>query len=336
MPASRSGLRAGVHRDADVGLGQRGSVVGAVADHGDELALGLFFANEAELGFGGGFGAEVIDAGFGGDRGGGERIVAGDHDGPQAHRAQAGEALLDAILDHVLEIDNAHYTIAIGDDQRRAAGASDTSNHVFQFGGLSAAMIAHELHDLFGSAFTDVASAEVESAHAGLSGEGDEGGIAIGEVAAAKVIFALGQDDDGAAFGGFVGERGELRGIGEVGGCDAADRNEFTSHAITESNRAGLVEKQSVNIAGGLDRAAGHCKHVVLNEAIHAGNADGGKEAADGGRDQADEQRNQNRQSQRGASIESERVETYAYQHEDDSQSGQENTQCNLIGGFLA
>ena len=32
------GRRAGVHRHADVGLGERGGVVGAVAGHRDELA----------------------------------------------------------------------------------------------------------------------------------------------------------------------------------------------------------------------------------------------------------------------------------------------------------
>ena len=35
------GLRAGVHRDADIGLGERGRVVGAVAGHGDEMAVCL-------------------------------------------------------------------------------------------------------------------------------------------------------------------------------------------------------------------------------------------------------------------------------------------------------
>ena len=40
------GLRAGVHGDADVGLGQRRRVVGAVAAHGDQLALGLLVADQ--------------------------------------------------------------------------------------------------------------------------------------------------------------------------------------------------------------------------------------------------------------------------------------------------
>ena len=43
------GLRAGVHRHADIGLSQRGRVVRAVAGHGDEMAVGLFLANAFQL-----------------------------------------------------------------------------------------------------------------------------------------------------------------------------------------------------------------------------------------------------------------------------------------------
>ena len=58
------GLGAGVHGDADVGLSERGRVVGAVAGHGDEFAAGLFAADQGEFVFGRGLGEEIIDAGF--------------------------------------------------------------------------------------------------------------------------------------------------------------------------------------------------------------------------------------------------------------------------------
>ena len=58
------GLRAGVHGHAHVGLRQRGSVVGAVAGHGHELALGLLVADQRELVFGLGLGEEIVDARF--------------------------------------------------------------------------------------------------------------------------------------------------------------------------------------------------------------------------------------------------------------------------------
>ncbi len=82
------GLRAGVHGDTYVGLSQRGSIVGAVAGHGDKLAFALLAPDQVHLVFGLGFGEKVVDAGFARDDGGGEGIVAGDHDGADAHGAQ--------------------------------------------------------------------------------------------------------------------------------------------------------------------------------------------------------------------------------------------------------
>ena len=46
----------------DVGLGERGGVVGAVARHRDEAAAGLLAADEGHLVLGRGFGEEVVDA----------------------------------------------------------------------------------------------------------------------------------------------------------------------------------------------------------------------------------------------------------------------------------
>ena len=52
-------------------------------------------------------GDEVVDAGLAGDRRRGARVVAGDHDRPDAHLAELGEALDEALLDGVLELDGA-------------------------------------------------------------------------------------------------------------------------------------------------------------------------------------------------------------------------------------
>ena len=43
------GLRAGVHRHADIRLSERGRVVRAVAGHGDEMTVGLFLADALQL-----------------------------------------------------------------------------------------------------------------------------------------------------------------------------------------------------------------------------------------------------------------------------------------------
>ena len=128
------GLGAGVHGHAHVGLGQRGRVVGAVAGHGHQFALGLLALDQVHLVFGLGFGEEVVDAGLARDDGGGQRVVAGDHDGADAHGAQAGEALLEAALDDVFEVNDAERRRVLGDHQRRAALAraiSSTASRTF-------------------------------------------------------------------------------------------------------------------------------------------------------------------------------------------------------------
>ena len=119
------GLGAGVHGHADVGLGQRGGVVGAVAHHGHELAAVLLLADVGELGLGRGLGDEVVDAGLLGDRLGRQRVVAGDHHDAQAHLAEPGEPLADARLEDVLELDHADEPVVLGDGQRRGAAGGD-------------------------------------------------------------------------------------------------------------------------------------------------------------------------------------------------------------------
>ena len=79
--------------------------------------------------------------------------------------------------------------------------------------------------------------------------------------------------------------------------------------AIAQSDGAGLVEQQSVDIAGGFDGASRHGQHIVLNQAIHAGNADGGEQAADGRRNQADQQRDQHKHGLRRAGVDGERLQ---------------------------
>ena len=66
----------------------------------------LVLADQGQLLLGGGLGQEVIHAGFGGDGRGGQRIVAGDHDGLDAHLAQLGKAFLQAAFDDIFQMDH--------------------------------------------------------------------------------------------------------------------------------------------------------------------------------------------------------------------------------------
>jgi len=55
------------------------------------------------------------------DRLRGARVVAGDHHRANAHRAKPAEPLRDALLDDVLQVDDAEHAVAIADRERRAA-----------------------------------------------------------------------------------------------------------------------------------------------------------------------------------------------------------------------
>ena len=334
-------LRAGVHGDADVGLRQRRRVVGAVAAHGDELALGLLVADEPQLLLGRGLGEEIVDAGFRRDRRGGHRIVAGDHDGADAHAAQLGEALADAALDDVLEVNDAEQPAVLGDRERRAARLARwrrrsrvTSRTVSALTlGRSACTRAARadgsrrrveiIQDRVHRAFADPGSADLDAAHAGLRAERDEVGLQFGEFAAADAVFLLGQHDDGAALRRLVGERGQLRRVGQFLLGHAAQRLELGRLAVAERDGAGLVEEERVDVARGLDRAARHGEHVEAHQPIHAGDADGRKQRADGGRDQRHEQRHQDHDRDRAAGISDVARNRRGREHEDDGQADQ-------------
>ncbi|MFR2055766.1 MAG: hypothetical protein ACLS3Y_10340 [Collinsella sp.] len=113
------------------------------------------------------------------------------------------------------------------------------------------------------------------------------------ECAAAQPKLLLGEHDDGAALGGLIRQRGQLRGIGEFCRIDTVDRNELSGLAVAQGDGTGLIEHEDVDVAGGLDGAAGHGQHVGLVQSAHAGDANGGQQRTNGGGRQTDEQGNE-------------------------------------------
>ena len=114
-----------------------------------------------------------------------------------------------------------------------------------------------------------------------------------GEIASAQLELLLREHDDGAAFRRFVGERRELGDVGKFARVDAGRGMKRCGLAVAERDRSRLVEKQHVDIARRLDRAAGRGDHVRTDHPVHAGDTDRGEQPADGRRDQADQQRDQ-------------------------------------------
>ncbi len=80
----------------------------------------------------------------------------------------------------------------------------------------------------------------------------------------------------------------------------------------------------------------GHGEDVVLHQAIHAGNADGGEQAADGGWDEADQQRDQNEYGLRRSGIDGEGLQRDDRQQENDRQAGQKDVERDFVRRLLA
>ena len=183
-------------------------------------------------------------------------------------------------------------------------------------------------------ALADLAAVEVHARHARLRGEGDE--LHALHAPRPQAELVLGEDDDGAALGRLVGERRELGRLGEVAGQDVGRREELGRLAVAERDRPGLVEEQHVDVAGRLDGAARHREHVVLEDAVHARDADRREQAADGRRDQADEQRDQDRGRGHALRVERERPQRHRRDQEDDRQSREQDRERDLVGRLLA
>src|SRR3989441_345497 len=139
-------------------------------------------------------------------------------------------------------------------------------------------------------ALARLAAVQVHAAHPRLGRERHEGGAQLLDVALADRVLLLGQHHDAAPLRRLVGQRGELGGVGEVTVAHARRGNELGGLAIAERDGAGLVEQQHVDVTGRLHRPARHGDDVLLDHAVHAGDADGGEQRADRGRDEAHQQ----------------------------------------------
>ena len=207
------GLRARVHRHADIRLSERGRVVRAVAGHGDEMTVGLFLTNAFQLLLRRRLRHEIIYARLSRDGGSGQRIVAGDHHRSDSHFAQLREALFDSAFDHVFELDHAERHHVRGDDERRAAAMRDFIDSLCDrlrknsAGGFDKS--AHRFRRAFADAHGRLRAVgvKIDAAHPRLRGERHECRLELVHFARAQSEFLFRQDDNGAAFRRFVCER---------------------------------------------------------------------------------------------------------------------------------
>jgi hypothetical protein len=96
---------------------------------------------------------------------------------------------------------------------------------------------------------------------------------------------------------------------------------ELSGLAVAEGDGSGLVEEQGVHVAGSFNGPAAHGQHVVLNEAVHPGDADGGEQAADGGGDETDQQGDEDEDRLRRLGVHGEGLQRDHGEQEDDGES---------------
>src|SRR4029077_16203792 len=75
-------------------------------------------------------------------------------------------------------------------------------------------------------ALADFIAVKVHARHAGMSGEGGELCFMSSKFASAEAVFLFCQNDNRSAFGSFVGEGRELRGVGYFRVRDARSGDE--------------------------------------------------------------------------------------------------------------
>src|SRR4030095_16165703 len=102
---------------------------------------------------------------------------------------ELGEALADAALDDVLELDGAQHPGAVGDPQRRGPGPGDAVHRGTDLVGDGSAQTPHMRLDRVGGALAHLAPVQVDAAHPSLRGEGDEGGPHLLELALAATVL---------------------------------------------------------------------------------------------------------------------------------------------------
>ena len=237
-------VRPGPDREADIGLGEGGCVVDAVADHGHRPALELELADLVGLVLREDLGEDAVDADGPADRVGGPAVVAGDHHDLEAELPEGGDGGARVGLDRIGDRDDPGDPIVEGDEDGRLAFVRETRRLVLERGGLDARRLEEDA-----LAHEDPASAE--------SGPDPVAGDRLearrherGETAPGRAV-----DDRRCqrvlrvAFGG--GRQGEDRVDLEPG-----RRHDVGDGRLAERDRARLVEDDRVELLGRLERVA--------------------------------------------------------------------------------
>ena len=287
--------RPGVHRNADIGLGQCRRVVCAVAGHRDQAAASLFLADVFQFVLRSCLCKEIIDTGFVRDGRGGKRVISRNHDGANSHCSERCKAFLHSTLDDVFEVNQPEDSCPVRNSQRRSTIPRDLFGQLHEFLRRRSTLLLHKVGDGFRRPFSQMPAVHIDAAHARVRGKRNEVRFMLANFAAAQAVFLFGKYDNRAALGSFVGHGSKLSAIRQIGFGDTWSGEKASCLPVAESNGAGFIEQKDINITRGLNGATGHSQHIMLHHSIHARDANCRKQAPDRGWDQTHEERDQHK-----------------------------------------
>ena len=193
-----------------------------------------------------------------------------------------------------------------------------------------------------GRSLADFPPVKIDAAHAARGREGDKAGSQSLDVALTDAVFLLCQDDDASSLRRLVSQGCELGRIRQPLCRCPFHGQKFNRLAVAQRNRAGLVEQKDVHVAGGFDGLARHGNDVRLDHTVHAGDADGGEQAADGGRNKADEEGDDHRHGDRRSlprrpdAVDRKGHKGHGGQKKDQREPGKQDVEGDLVRRFLA
>ena len=250
------------------------------------------------------------------------------------------ESLLDSTLDDVLEVDDPEDLGVTAYHQGGCPGPGNLFHHFLQVGrdGLRAKGL-DEGDRRVGSPLAVLPAAYIDAGEAGVGAEGNGFGVG-GKRFQFQVVFIFRQYYDAPPFRGLVGQGRHQGGFGHLLIRVTAHRDELHRLTVPQGDGAGLVEQKHVYVTGCLDGAPRQGNDVLLEEAVHPGDTDGGQECGDGGGRQADEERHQDRERDwrpmAGGlhAVDGEGAYVGADQKEDQGKGDEEHLKGDLVGGL--
>ena len=302
--------------------------------------------DERELVLGRRLGEEAVEPGLLGDRGRGERVVAGDHHRADPEAAQLVEALAQPGLHDVLQMDDAE------DPRSFSATTSgvppdreiDSTNSVSSGGTVSAALGDVVTHAVGGTLADRVLLAAPHAVRRSAAESMPDIRVcalkgtstaSTGSTAITPYVSSHSRTIDrpsGVSSARLERSAALARRFSETP-CTGSGRGRFP---VADRDRAGLVEQQGRDVTRGLDRPARHGQHVVLHQPVHAGDADRRQQTADRRRDEAHEQRDEHDDVLLGVRVHRERLEARDREEEDDREPGEQDRQRDLVRRLLA